>query len=74
MTDKTDTGKSIAKLLTIVAALVGGEMVTTNTRPEGVEVLAIERDNWPNSPIVVRFATENGTETVWLNDFEIAES
>lgn len=74
MTDKTDAGQTIAKLLTILAALAGGGTVTTNTRPEGVEVIAILRDNWPGSPVVVRFATENGTETVHLDDFEIVES
>ena len=73
MAEKSDTGQSAARLLRVVAALASGEMIRTTNHPEGVEVIAIERDNWPEAPVMVTLATSDGRETVALDGIELAE-
>lgn len=73
MPDQTHVGQEVAKLLGIVAALLSGEMITTTDHPEGVEVIAVMRDNWLEAPVMVRFATDNGTDTVPLERITIID-
>lgn len=81
MTENGHTGQDIAKLLALVGALLSGEPIDIVASDGGdtpiadesssVEVIGIERDNWPDAPVTVKLATADGHRTVPLADVEI---
>jgi len=65
-------GQYLNTLLRVVGALVSGEMIEIKGFDDGVEVIAIVRDNWPGAPVVVTIATMDGHRPVPLDEIEIA--
>ena len=65
-------GQHVAKLLTLLGALVSGEPIEILSETSSVEVVRISRDNWPDAPIFVGYVTADRVKSRVIEDFEIA--
>jgi len=63
-------GQYLNTLLRVIGALVSGEMIELKGFDDGIEVIAVARDNWPGSPVMVTIATMDGHRPVRLDEIE----
>ena len=67
--DSQSTGQYVAKVLSLVGALLTGDEITVKECGE-VQVTGITRDAWPGSPVMVILAGEFGERITPLDHVE----
>ena len=70
MKDDGGVGQYVAKVLSLVGALITGDPIEIRGHGD-VQVTGILRDPWPDSPVMVRLVGADGLERAQLDHVEI---
>ena len=70
MKDDEGVGQYVAKVLSLVGALITGDPIEIRGHGD-VQVTGILHDTWPNSPVMVEVVGESGERVTPLDQVEI---